>query len=172
MARKLLNFCLAWTLVLGCWGGVIAAVACPHVGCETMSAAADGNAAHGEHSSAEGHESAAPEEHSAHTDDHEGHAAEPTSHGQSQPDAVKLTAGVSGAHDPRCTHCVGGSGAPPSSKFERQTAPVNKAGKGLAAHAALKVVAPAAAHAGRLMPAQHAPPGVPDRLLLLSVFRI
>jgi len=80
--------------------------------------------------------------------------------------------GTSGAHDPRCSHCAGRPEAPPSPKFEWQSDSVNKAGKELTAHAVWKVMAPAASHARQIAPAQHAPPGAPDRHLLLSVFRI
>lgn len=169
MARKLVNICLAWAIVLGCWGGVVAAVACPHVGCETAVTAPDHGGLHGGDVS---HDAASAEETSAHPADHHGHSAESRPAEQAQPGLVTSVAGDSGAHDSRCSHCVGRPDTPPSSKFERQPAPVGKDGKVPAALASPKVAAPAASHALRIKPAQHAPPGSQDRHLLLGVFRI
>ena len=172
MARKLVHICLAWTFVLGCWGGVLAAVACPHVGCETSAGAPDHDANHGEPQSGESQESAVPEDHSAHTGDHKGHAVETPAPEKSLPESAALMMGTSGAHDPCCTHCMGRPEAPPSPKFEWQSASVRKAVKALAAHSALKIMAPAASHVRQIAPAQHAPPGASDRQLLINVFRI
>ena len=171
MARKLVNICLAWTLVLGCWGGVIAAVACPHMGCETASASV-GHGAHGERASDEGHAPADAEDHSAHGEAHQEPATEAPAPDRSASESVAPAAGASGGHDGTCSHCVGRPGAPPSSAFEWQADSARKLVKYAAPHAAPRVLAPSPTHAREITPAQHAPPGGADKLLLLSVFRI
>lgn len=169
MARKLVNFCLAWTLVLGCWGGVLAAAACPHKGCETASAAPHQTTAHAEHLSAASHDSDGGEGHSAHAGAHKGHAAEPPAAEPSRPELAQLT---DGTRAPYCSHCLGRPDAPPSPKFEWQSDSVKKAGKDAAPHVAPEVSAPLAAYVREITPAQNAPPGRSDRHLLISVFRI
>lgn len=49
MARKLLNVCAVLALLAGSWGGVLAASACPHVGCRMRAAADTGHPAHARH---------------------------------------------------------------------------------------------------------------------------
>lgn len=158
MSRKLLNFGLAWCLLLGCWGGVLAGVVCPHEPCH---AASDAAAGRGGHSSAGG-----GEDHSEHAQTHEGHAEEPTH------DAAESWHASRG-HDPRCAHCVGGPEVPPAAKFEWQSGTFKKGAGDAATHAPLRLASPAAPPAREIIPAQHAPPGNSDRqLLLLNVFRI
>ena len=172
MVRKLVNICLAWTLVLGCWGGVLAAVACPHMGCETVAAAPEHDDAHAQHTPGASQESAAPEDHSAHTGEHQGHAAEPAASDQMRPESAGAMTGTRGAHDPYCSHCMGRPEAPPSPTFQWQASSAEKAGKDLASHAPLKLLA-SVAHVRQVTPAQHAPPGGAHKhLLLLNVFRI
>lgn len=157
MSRKLLNFSLAWCLVLGCWGGALAGMLCPHEPCH---AASDEAADRGGHSSAGGHE-----DHSAHAQTHEGHAEGPS------PEAAEPSR-VSRGHDPRCAHCVGGPEVPPAAKFEWQSGTLKKGAGDAATHAAPRLPTPAAPPAREIIPAQHAPPGDSDRHLLLNVFRI
>ena len=171
MARKLVNICLAWTLVLGCWGGALAAVACPHVGCETASADAE-HGARGERASDEGHAPADAEDHSAHGEDHPEPVTEAPAPDRSPSESVAQAADASGGHDGACPHCVGRPGVPTSSIFEWQSDSAGKSVKYPAPHAAPQVFEPSAAHTREITPAQHAPPGSTDRLLLLSVFRI
>lgn len=172
MARKLVNFCLAWTLVLGCWGGVLAAAACPHVGCETPAAAPQHPAGHGEHSSVESQDAAVAEDHSAHHEGHRGHGAEPANGEQLRPEPAVSAGVVSDPHEQSCAHCVGRPEAPPSSGNEWRANSAHKPVKDAPSHTALQTLAPSAAHLREIVPAQHAPPGRSDRHLLLSVFRI
>lgn len=174
MARRLVNFCLAWTLVLGCWGGVLAAAACPHVGCEpTALVAPDQVPSHAEHQHGEAHGTAVAEEHSAHGEAHHGHAEESSARDESHPKTAESAVSTSGAHDPCCSHCMGRPEAPPSSKFELDSNPLKKAGRDATPQVALRLSAPDSVHVREITPAQHAPPGRADRhLLLLNVFRI
>ena len=172
MARRLVNFCLAWTLVLGCWGGVIAAVACPHLGCETPSGTPE-HSAHGEHPADEGHASDDAENHSAHEETAASDVAVPPGPWQDPVGSAVPAVGSSGGHDGNCSHCVGRPEVPPSPNLEWQSDSAGKSVKYAAPRAAPQAVAPSAAHAREITPAQHAPPGSADRLLLLlSVFRI
>jgi hypothetical protein len=171
VVSKLVNFCLSWTLVVGCWGGVVAAAFCPHEGCGTATAATEHESDHGGHQAVEGQESGDPEEHAAHAEGHRGHAPEQPTADEARSETAGSVVGTSGAHDPCCSHCMGRPEAPPSPKFEWQPSPVEKAGKDLAAHSPLKFAA-SAPHVRRDTPAQHAPPGSSDRYLLISVFRI
>lgn len=170
MARKLVNFSLVWVLALGCWCGVLAVAACPHVGCET--AAPERAGAHAEHSSGESRGPAGSKDHSAHGAAHRARAEETAAAQPSRPEPAELTDSTSGARGSYCSHCMGSPGAPPSPTSEWRPAPVNKGFKDAAPHASLQVSAPHAAHVREVIPAQHAPPGSPDRHLLLSVFRI
>lgn len=172
VARKLINICLAWTLVLGCWGGVLAAVACPHRGCETKAAATSQAATHYGHQSNE--EQAAPghEDHPVHKAGHRGHAAAPSATEQSRPELSESARAASRAHDPCCSHCVGRPDAPPSPKFEWQYRAAEGGGKDAAPQVAPKFSAPSAAHQREISPAQHAPPRVSDRHLFIGVLRI
>lgn len=171
MVRKLVNFCLAWTLVVGCWGGVAAAALCPHEACGTAASATEHASDREGHQTVEGQDSGDSEGHAEHTEGHRGHAPETLAADEAGRESDVSVIGTSGAHDPCCSHCMGRPEAPPSPKFEWQYSPVEKAGKYLAAKTPLKVGAPAS-HVRRDTPAQHAPPGSPDRHLLISVFRI
>jgi hypothetical protein len=171
VVRKLVNFCLAWTVVTGCWGGVAAVAICPHEGCGTAAAATEQGSAHEGHQAVEGQDSAAPQDHTAHAEGHRGHSAEPPAAHEAGRESAESVIGPSPGHDPCFSHCVGRPEAPPSPKFEWQSSTVEKAGKDFAAPAQLKFVA-SAAHVRRDTPAQHAPPGSSDRHLLLNVFRI
>jgi len=153
----------------GCWGGVLAAAACPHLGCETAAAVPVAGAAHGGHT--EGHDAVSAEEHSGHAEGHAGHDAETPSPDRGAADAGHM---LSGGHNPGCAHCVGRPGAPPSQRFEWQSTFAGKGGGIVTPLTAARVEEPAAVIPREITPAQHAPPGRSDRhlLLLLSVFRI
>jgi hypothetical protein len=173
VARKLVNICVVFALMTGCWVGVFAAAACPHVGCETSAGAPDGAAAHGEHTVERAHHAASPEDHSGRSEAHgEGHSSESPARDQAQPDSDQFRDLASGAHDPDCAHCVGGAEAPLSRPFEWQPNSFKNSGKLTAPRAAQQVSAPAVVVTREITPAQHAPPGRSDRHLLLSVFRI
>ena len=173
MARKLVNVCVVFALVTGCWGGVLAAAACPHLGCETAATAPDGAAAHGEHAGEHGRHSASPEDHSGHIESHgEGHSADSPARDRSQPGPDQFRDRASGGHDQDCAHCVGGAEAPPSRPFEWQPNSFKNSGKLTAPRAAQQVSAPALVLAREITPAQHAPPKQTSRHLLLNVFRI
>ena len=172
MARKSLNFCLAWAFVLGCWGGVIAAAACPHVGCETDAAASrrgdrDGSVAGGHEHGARAAEGCA-----GLADAHGEHAAE-------SPARAQDVAGNYAVQELRperrglaCTHCVGRPEAPPSTNFEFQTRSSGKGSESAAPAAGARFESPASVFTRKITPAQHAPPGLHGRRLLLNVFRI
>jgi hypothetical protein len=170
VARKLLNVCVVFTLVLGCWGGVLAAAVCPHMGCKTTAAAPEATAHHGEH--AAGHEAVSQEDHSGHAAAHDGHAALPPAHDEQHLDGGRAPGVTADRHDPACAHCVGTAEAPPSRSFEWQSNSFKQGGKLTAPPAAARVSAPAAVFLREITPAQHAPPGSSDRHLLLNVFRI
>ncbi|HEY0078105.1 MAG TPA: hypothetical protein VGB73_05635 [Pyrinomonadaceae bacterium] len=173
VARRLVNFCLAWALVLGFgWGGVLAAAVCPHLGCETDAAAPGGNPSQDEHSSGECHNSDDAEEHSAQTKAHQGHAAELPVEKQTAFESLDLKRFFSGSSVPSCSHCIGRPDAPPSPKLEPQTNTVRNAGKEAPPHASLQTLADARTYVRQITPSQHAPPGRSDRHLLHSVFRI
>ena len=165
MARKLVNICVVFALMTGCWGGVLAAAACPHQECETAAGAPDDASAHGEHAGEHGSHSASPE-------DHSGHSADSPAWDQSQPGPDHLRDRASGGHDPDCAHCVGAAEAPPSRPFEWQPNSFKNSGKLTAPRAAQQISAPAVVLAREITPAQHAPPRQTGRHLLLSVFRI
>lgn len=67
---------------------------------------------------------------------------------------------------------MGRSSVPPSSDLERQSDSARRSVRDAPSHTAPQILAPAAAHAPEITPAQHAPPGSPDRHILISVFRI
>lgn len=171
MASKLVNFCLSWTLVLGCWGGVIAAAACPHAGCETAAPSPAGVSNGG---ASGGHEHCAPasEDHSGHQGGHGDHAAAPPEQGSVLSGDTGLDEVSRGHHNLNCTHCVGRPEAPPSSNFELQTGSANKTADSAAPAAVTRVEPPPSVFPQEVTPAQHAPPGGADRHLLLSIFRI
>ncbi|MCA1620510.1 MAG: hypothetical protein LC795_14615 [Acidobacteria bacterium] len=165
----MVNFCLAWTLVLGCWGGVIAAVACPHMGCGTAASAHagvdHGDAGAGDHD----HDMPASE---GHSDEHVEHVEETPSQGRSLLGDVGLNSLSPAGHDLNCTHCVARPEVPPSPKFDFQTGSFKKGAESAAPAAAPRVEAPSSVFPREITPAQHAPPGRSDRHLLLNVFRI
>jgi hypothetical protein len=172
VTRKLVNLCLALTLVLGCWGGVLAAAACPHAGCKTAASAPEVTAGHGEHTGDHGHDVVGPEDHSGHGEAHEGHTAQPSEQDRQHFSPEQFTGVASNRHDQNCAHCVGSTEAPPSRSFEWQSNSLKQGGKLLAPQASGRIVAPAAVFVREITPAQHAPPGRSDRHLLFSVFRI
>lgn len=172
MARRLFNFCLAWAFVLGCWGGAIAAAACPHVGCVKALAAPERAAAHGAHAAAETHEPAAPEDHCARAAAHHEDAAGPRRVEEPRPEPEGLRGLVSSAHDPSCAHCVGGGQSPPSAKSGWQFESVRKVEKAPATPSARPPAARSRAFVRPVTPPQHAPPSGPGRHLLLSLFLI
>ena len=166
VARRLINLSVVFALVTGCWGGVLAAAACPHVECETTAAAPEGAASHD-------HGAAVSEEHSSHPAEHGGHPAEPPAPDVSPAGQPRVAdVGPGGGHTPGCTHCVGRPEAPPSPSFEAQANSVRKGAESAAPTAAPRVEAPAAVIPREITPAQHAPPPGTVRHLLLSVFRI
>ena len=157
----------------GCWGRVLAAVACPHEGCETTDAASDSTAAHGEHVGDHSDHSASPEDHSGHAGSHgEGHSAESPAQDPPQSDSDLFRGSASDSHDSNCAHCVGSAEVPPSRSFEWQSNFFKNGVKLTAPRAAEQGSAPAVVLVREITPAQHAPPGRSDRHILLSVFRI
>ena len=173
MARKLINLCAVLALLAGCWGGVLAAAACPHAGCETTAAAPESTAAHGEHEAGHGPGSVSPEDHSGHAGPQgKGHSAAPPAHNPPRVDPAQLRGAASNRHDPNCAHCAGDAEAPPSRHFEWQSNSFKSGEKLIAPRAAGQVSAASAVFVREITPAQHAPPGTSDRHLLLSVFRI
>jgi hypothetical protein len=173
VARKLVNVCAVIALMMGCWGGVLAAAACPHVGCEMVAAAPDATAAHGEHVDERSHHSASPEDHSRYGATHgEGHSTEPPAQNPPRFDSDQLRGTASDRHDPNCAHCVGSAEAPPPWSLEWRTNFSKNGGKLTAPRAAEQVPAPAIMWVQEITPAQHAPPRRSNRHLLLSVFRI
>jgi hypothetical protein len=165
VARRLINLSVVFALVTGCWGGVLAAAACPHVECETTAAAPEGAAGHG-------HDAATSEDHSGHAGEHGGHPAEPPAQNTSEVGRRGLPNVSPGGHDLGCTHCVGSPEAPPSPTSEAQANSVRKGAESAAPTAVTRVEAPAAVFLREITPAQHAPPHGTVRHLLLSVFRI
>ena len=153
---------------MGCWGGVLAAAACPHLECETMAAAPEGGAGGAGHD----HGAPASEDHSSHPAEHGEHPAEPPARDVSRAGQPGLADVAPGGHMPGCTHCVGRPEAPPSPSFEAQANSVRKGEGAAAPTAAPRVEAPAAVVPREITPAQHAPPHGTVRHLLLSVFRI
>jgi hypothetical protein len=150
---------------MGCWGGVLAAAACPHVECETTAAAPEGAAGHG-------HDAATSEDHSGHAAEHGGHPAEPPAQDTGGAGRRGLPNVSPVGHDLGCTHCVGRPEAPPSPTFEALANSVRKGAESTAPTVAPRVAAPSAVILREITPAQHAPPPGTVRHLLLSVFRI
>lgn len=172
MARKLLNVCVALALLLGCWGGVLAAAACPHVGCDAMASAPDIAVGHGGHADSHGQNVTSPEEHSCHVTSHRARAAKSSLQVQHQISHEELQSVASKQRGQFCAHCVGRPEAPPSPRLEWQS---NSAKKGVdfaAPHAIAQIETTAPVLLRKITPAQHAPPGKSDRHLLLNVFRI
>lgn len=170
--RKLVNICVGLALMTGCWGGVLAAAACPHSGCETMAFAPDVAATQSDHADTHGHDTASPEAHSSHVSAHQGHAAEPPARDQHQFSHGELKSVAPEQHDQSCAHCVGSPEAPSSPCFEWQSGSAKRGGGFVAPLAATQIKAPAAVFLREITPAQHAPPGQSDRHIILSVFRI
>lgn len=172
MARKLFNFGLAWVLVLGCWGGVLAAAACPHVGCETAAAAPVEAGTHGAHSAVETREPAVAGDHCARAKAGQGHAAQPPDAGRDRPESEDLRGTVLAPRGTSCSHCVGRRQEPPSTKSDWQFNSARKVEKDSAAPAVGRPQAFSRAFVREVIPAQHAPPPKPGRHLLLGVFLI
>lgn len=172
MARKLFNFCLAWALVLGCWGGILAAAACRHAGCVTAAAAPEHDGAHGAHSPAETHEAASTEDHCAHAEAKQGRAQEKPAVEQLPHESVASGNSLSSPHDTFCFHCVGRPEAPRPTKFEWSPNSAGKVEKDSALRVLRHPAAPPRLFVREITPAQHAPPFSPERHLLLGVFRI
>lgn len=178
MPRNFLKVGLVLSLVLGCWGGALAAALCPHMACETTSIQPGCAPTHVE--VVTGHEGGGHEghsnriaEHSEHSEAHDmGQSAGTPARDQDGSRSQELQGAASRSHDSRCTHCMGGTNAPPSSSFEWQANSVIKGGKYVASHSAVQLLMPAAVLVRKVNPAQHAPPGSSDRHLLLNIFRI
>lgn len=172
MARKLFNFSLAWALVLGCWGGVLAAAACPHLGCETAAAAPAEAAVHGGHSAVETREPAGREDHCAPAGVERGRAAGPAEAGRRGPESEDLRVAILAPRGPSCSHCVGRRPAPTPAKSDWQFSPAGEAGKDSAPQGVGHLPSPPRVFVREVIPAQHAPPARPGRHLLLGVFLI
>jgi hypothetical protein len=171
VARKIVNICVLFALLTGCWGGVIAAAACPHAGCETAATLSEvAVTTHCDHTG--GHDAVNHGEHSEHISAHAGHAAESANRDQRLLNSGGLQIVVPKQHDRFCTHCIGSPEAPPSPSFEWQSNSARKSGGFAAPPAAVQVESSAPVFLQKITPAQHAPPGTSDRHLLLNVFRI
>jgi hypothetical protein len=158
--------------MLGCWGGVLAAVVCPHMGCETTaSVAGEASTTHGDHGPA-CDDMVKPEDHSGHISTHEVHAKEPVDGARRQSSPVGLHTIVPEQHDQFCSHCMGRQEAPPSPLSEWQSNSARRGESFAAPIVTIQVESPAPVYLRKITPAQHAPPGSSDRHLLLNVFRI
>ena len=158
--------------MMGCWGGVLAAVVCLHTGCETSTpAAGEASATHGDHGTTCGN-MVKPEDHSGDVSSHEGHTGELTDGAwqQFRPAGLHTVARVQ--HEQSCAHCVGRPESPPAPYSEWQSNSVKRGVNFAAPVAAVQVDSPAPVYPRKITPAQHAPPGSSDRHLLLKVFRI
>lgn len=158
--------------MLGCWGGVLAAAVCPHVGCQKSPAAPEGAEAHGGHSPVDASESDGPADHCARAQASEARAAGPAAGEGQRPQSAASAGVVSAPHAPSCTHCARRPEAPPSTKFDRLSDPAGKAGKDSAPHVSGQLPPPPRLFVREVTPSRRAPPGGPERHLLLGVFRI
>jgi hypothetical protein len=172
MARKLLNVCVALALLMGCWGSVLAAAACSHVGCDAMASAPDIAAGHGAHADSHGQNVTGPEGHSCHVTSHRARAAKPSLRVQHQISQDELQSVASKQREQFCAHCVGRPEAPPAPCIEWQSYSSKKGVDFAAPHAIAQFETTAPVFLRKITPAQHAPPGKSDRHLLLNVFRI
>lgn len=171
MARKLFNLCVVLALVAGSWGGVLAAAACPHLGCQAA-AGDDGHAAsrHEQH-----REAAGAQEHSGHAASQtEGHAAAepPSCHDQEPEPAAESSVAALASSPQSCAHCVGSRQAPPARSFEWQAGFARENRSEAAPRDFGRLLTPPVLFVREVIPATHAPPGRSARHLLLNVFRI
>lgn len=170
MARKLFNVCIVLALVLGCSGGVLAAAACPHLGCQTAAREDDRAESQGGH----GHEAAGPQKHSgraaSQTDGHA--AANPPSCHDRQRESAEPSNAAFASPPQSCAHCVGNREAPPARGFEWQTSFARDNRSEAAPRDFGRLLAPSVLFVREIIPATHAPPGSSARYLLLNVFRI
>lgn len=178
VARKLFHFCLVWALLLGCWGGVLAAVACPHADCRAAAAppARDDahDASHAAPADAETQEPAGHAEHPAPAPAGHCHAGEPAAAAGPRAAAEDEDSRgfVFARRGASCVHCEGAPRAPASTKSGAPPSPAPKVEQDAAPQVVRQLLAPARAFVREVIPAQHAPPGPKDRRLLLSVFLI
>jgi hypothetical protein len=173
VARKLLNLCAVFVLLTGCWGGVLAAVVCPHAGCETTASAAPDLSASGDNQGGHCHDTARSAGESIPDKAHEGHVEELPVHEQQQFGRGELQEVAARSHERSCAHCVGSPETPPTQEvFEQQTNSAKKDRDFAAPHVAARVESPSPVFQRKIAPAQHAPPGRSDKQLLLNVFRI
>jgi hypothetical protein len=170
VARKIVNICVVFALMLGCWGGVLAAAVCPHVGCETTAQAPDIYATDDNH--ADSHCQGATDSADSSTRDkaHEGHDAELTAEDQFKREEHQ-SAG-SRSQDEFCAHCVDRPVDTPAPVFGHQSSSVKRGVDFAAPLAVTQIESPVPVFLRKIAPAQHAPPGRSDRHLLLNVFRI
>ena len=172
MARKLLNLCVVFVLMTGCWGGVLAAVVCPHAGCETNAFAAPDLAAPVDGQGVHCHDTARAAGESIPDKAHEGHVEELPAHDQQQFGHVELHEVGARSHERSCAHCVGSPETPPTQVSEQQTNSARNSRDFAAPPVAARVESPSPVFRRKIAPAQHAPPGRSDRQLLLNIFRI
>lgn len=165
MTRRLINLSVVFALLTGCWGGVLADAACPHVECVTAEAAPEGAAG-------QAHDAVTSAAHSGHAAEHGGHAPAPPARDISVQGPTGSTDVSNVGHDLGCIHCVGRPEAPPTPNIEVRANTARKGEESAAPPAAARLEAPAAIFPREITPAQHAPPAGIVRHLLLSVFRI
>jgi hypothetical protein len=170
VARKIVNICVVFALMTGCWGGVLAAAVCPHTDCETTASAPGVRATEDDHAGNHCHDAADSEDSSSRDKAHEGHAAELP--GRDQFSHGKHRGIESRSGDRYCAHCVSSPGAPPAQVVGQQSNPVKRGVELAAPLVAARFESPAPVFIRKIAPAQHAPPGRTDRHLLLNVFRI
>lgn len=184
MIRQLSNLVLAFSLVAGGWGCVLAAALCGHPGCAPSGASAGHGSRASELSEAAGHGahegpsgSDAHAEHSEHDSsaaEHSGHDSSdeaPPAAGMVTPNPdLPLSRLTSGAAP--CGHCVGGPGPRRSTTSERQANQPQRldgAGDPLPTR---QYTPPDTAFVRDVIPSQGAPPGLVSAHILNSVFRI
>ena len=179
MARKLFQICLVWALLLGCWGGVLAAVACPHSDCRAAGPAPARDlspiapdASYAAHASTPTHEPAGHEAHRAPAPAAHCHASATAAEAEPREAADDSRGFAFARSGASCLHCEGAPRAPASTKSASQSSPAPRVEQDAAPQAVRRLLAPARAFVREIIPAQHAPPGTKDRRLLLSVFLI
>jgi hypothetical protein len=164
---------VVWALILGCWGGVLAAAVCLHGECHTAAARAPaGDAAHGEHSAGQGRTAADSENLSCHEKAGGGHAVETPASEHRQVDRAGLESFASNSPGSSCDHCVGGAEVPSPRPAEWQSSTARRGEKIVALCLAAPVAAPAAVFTRQVAVAQPSPAGRTLRHLLIGVFRI
>lgn len=172
MLKQLSNLVLAFSLIAGGWGCVLAAALCGHTDCSTSS----DSAGHGSHAP-EVDESVGRGAHGGHAaaDDHGGHPEHgPATVEQSEHDSPHETR-PSGRWVPDvspCGHCVSGPRPLSSSVSEQQAGqPQRQDGAGVNV-TARRVAPPERGFTPLVIPSQGAPPGRVSTHVLNSVFRI